>query len=238
MRVPARKRKEILLSIALCVVFFVISGFALKEYLNFLETETSEVTHANQNVQGINTGNKLNIDKNIDEVKPTEILLTPTNQPTLKTSSTITPTDSPKSAQNQLDSKKPDANSEIESSYSQVLDALNEYRNEHGVGRLEIDSKLQEFSQSRADYFNSKGDMDNHEGFQRLLNDSGFEKMGFNALGENSSFGEWSDAQNLIRNIYGSSSSHNESQLKSEWTHVGIGVNGNATNIMFGGLKR
>ncbi|HRN96267.1 MAG TPA: CAP domain-containing protein, partial [Candidatus Levybacteria bacterium] len=124
------------------------------------------------------------------------------------------------------------------STTTQILSALNTYRASKGIAPLQIDTTLQTFAQRRADYFDSTGSMDNHSGFQNMLNDNGFEKMGFNALGENSSFGAWETPQNLIESIYGNSSAHNESQLRSDWTHVGIGVKGHATNLVFGGKKR
>lgn len=216
MSLPARKRKEIILSIALCVIFFVISGLALHTYTKFLEQETPPVTHAAQTVQGVNIETR--------EFIP-EVTISLSNTPTAVPSQT-----QPQEVSGVM--------SESESQYTQVLRALNEYRKSKGVGPLEIDSKLQEFAQTRADFFDSKGDMDNHEGFQQLLNDNGFEKMGFNALGENSSFGEWSSAENLITKIYGSSPSHNDSQLNPDFTHVGIGIKGRSTNIVFGGKKR
>jgi uncharacterized protein YkwD len=79
--------------------------------------------------------------------------------------------------------------------------------------------------------------MDNHAGFQSMMNDNGFAKMGFNALGENSSYGDFGTAQNLIEGLYGGHPPHDENQLKSDWTHVGIGVSGVATDLVFGGRK-
>jgi uncharacterized protein YkwD len=119
-----------------------------------------------------------------------------------------------------------------------VLNALNNYRQKNGASALQIDEKLHSFAQGRADVFSTQGSMDNHVGFQSMLNENGFSTLGFNALGENSSFGEWGSALNLIEALYASSSQHNASQLSNEWTHVGIGISGTATNIVFGGKKR
>jgi uncharacterized protein YkwD len=126
------------------------------------------------------------------------------------------------------------------SSYNtdQILAALNTYRSSKGISPLVIDEKLQSFAQSRAEEFARQGSMDGHAGFQGMLDDNGFEKMGFDALGENSSYGEWGSPQNLIETIYGNSPPHNESQLRSDWTHVGIGTTDAATDLIFGGEKR
>jgi uncharacterized protein YkwD len=119
-----------------------------------------------------------------------------------------------------------------------VFNVLNDYRAKNGSTPLVFDKNLQVFAQSRADMFASQGGMDNHTGFQSMLNENGFSALGFNALGENSSFGEWGSSSNLIENIYASSSLHNTNQLNPEWTHVGIGISGTATNLVFGGKKR
>jgi uncharacterized protein YkwD len=124
------------------------------------------------------------------------------------------------------------------STYSEMLKTLNDYRASKGKSALTIDANLQTFAQNRAEYFSARGSMDNHAQFQQLLTADGFAKMGFNSLGENSSYGAFGDARNLIESIYAGHAPHDENQLKDEWTHVGIGVSGEATDFVFGGRKR
>ncbi len=226
MRVSARGKKELIISGILCVTFYIVFGVIIVKYVNFLNEETAAPkAYALQQVQGIET--KLSPTASATATPTSvKISISPTITPTSTNSLHLTPTQAPTT-----DIQPPSIQEEI-------LKALNNYRQKNGIGPLQTDPKLQTFSQSRADSFASAGSMDNHAGFQTLLDDNGFEQMGFNALGENSSYGNWEDAKNLIENIYGSSSSHNESQLKSEWTHVGIGVKGDATNLVFGGRKR
>lgn len=125
------------------------------------------------------------------------------------------------------------------SSAQSILDALNAYRQKNGRGILSFDGKLQSFAQDRANLFGQQGSLDNHAGFQDYINNQdGFTKLGFWKVGENSSYNHAGDATSLIENAYGQSSAHNENQLNSEWTHVGIGVSGVYTNLVFGGRKQ
>ena len=237
MRIPARKRKELAISGTLCVIFYILSFVLLKEYLTTLSIDSPPATYAQERqVQGAQ-----------DQIATATI--PPTNTPTpTKTKlpappQTISPTQIPQPTSTGNSPEQPEPTVVVTQTQSEhsptqdILTALNAYRQKKGIGPLSVDSKLQEFAQSRADHFSSQGDMDNHAGFQSMMSDNGFAKMGFNALGENSSYGEWGSAQNLIETIYGKSSAHNESQLKTEWTHVGIGTKGAATNLVFGGRK-
>jgi uncharacterized protein YkwD len=120
-----------------------------------------------------------------------------------------------------------------------ILEALNEYRKKNGKPPLAWDGKLAAFAQERAEYFSQKDDLDNHDGFRNMMQNNGFERMGFYELGENSGIGHnTADSVALIEHIYGSSPGHNENQLSPNFTHVGIGVSGTATNFVFGGSKR
>lgn len=121
---------------------------------------------------------------------------------------------------------------------NEILNALNSYRQKKGVGTLSVDSNLQSFAQNRAEYFDSHGGMDSHAGFQEMMNNNGFEKMGFNSLGENSSYGSYGSSTNLIEGIYAGDGPHDQNQLNPEWTHVGIGVKNDSTDLVFGGRKR
>ena len=119
-----------------------------------------------------------------------------------------------------------------------VLQALNDYRSKNGVGGLQIDSKLQEYAQSRADHLKSLGKLDKHAGHKEFMNNDGFSKLGFNAIAENQGYNYRGDAKGLVASFYGKSSGHNKNQLNSEYTHVGIGISGAFTNLVFGGSKR
>ena len=119
-----------------------------------------------------------------------------------------------------------------------VLKALNEYRQKNGVGALTLDSKLQEYAQSRANHLKSLGKLDKHAGHKAFMKNNGFEKLGFGAVAENQSWNFKGDGQGLIEDFYRKSSGHNKNQLSSEYSHVGIGISGIFTNLVFGGKKK
>lgn len=122
-------------------------------------------------------------------------------------------------------------------SVSEVLQALNDYRGKNGVGGLSLDPVLQEYAQSRVNYLKVLGKLDKHAGHQEFMKNNGFGKLGFNAVAENQSWNYRGDAQGLVERFYGKSSGHNKNQLNPEYTHVGIGINGVFTNLVFGGRK-
>lgn len=123
-------------------------------------------------------------------------------------------------------------------SANDVVNALNSYRSEHGRGQLTVDLNLSTFAQERSSHFNSRGDLDSHAGFRDYMNNGGFEKSGFNSLGENSAklSGPMS-GERIVKEIFGADSEHDGNQLDN-WTHVGVGINGNFINVNFGKNKR
>lgn len=124
---------------------------------------------------------------------------------------------------------------EIMATPKEIMEALNEYRRTKGSGLLTWDEKLAKYAQERADYFNRVGDMDEHEGFRRFLEEeNGFQKLNFNRLGENTSIGYKLSGVHLIEWVYAGDKPHDDNQLRKEWGWVGIGVNGTATCIIFG----
>lgn len=120
-----------------------------------------------------------------------------------------------------------------------IIEALNSYRLAKGVGGIPADSALMNYAQERASFFASRGSMDGHAGFQDFINNrDGFNKLGFFALGENSSYGHQLSAKELIEVVFSADAPHENNQLNPEWTHVGVGVAGGAVDIVFGGRKR
>jgi uncharacterized protein YkwD len=120
----------------------------------------------------------------------------------------------------------------------EILSALNSYRQKNGRGVLAWDDKLGEYANSRASYFISLGKLDGHAGFTDYVNNQdGFHKLGFQSIGENSSYGYTLEAVHLIEWVYAGDKPHDDNQLSSNWSYVGIGVNGTATDLIFGGKK-
>lgn len=117
----------------------------------------------------------------------------------------------------------------------EILVALNDYRRRNGVAELMWDEKLTAYAQNRADFFETNQRLDSHVGFGDYLeNQDGFNKLGFNAVGENSSYGYTMTGTHLIEWIFAGDEPHNKNQLNKDWAYVGVGVNGNAVDIIFG----
>lgn len=117
----------------------------------------------------------------------------------------------------------------------EVIDALNSYRAVHGKGSLSYDGRLGDYAQTRVETYKNIGTTDSHAGFEHLINnEDGFSKLGFNSLGENSYYGGPLEASHLIEWAFAQSPGHDANQL-GDWTHVGVGVNETAVNIIFGG---
>ncbi len=116
----------------------------------------------------------------------------------------------------------------------EILTALNNYRARFFAQPLTWDEKLAQYAQSRADYFNSKNDLDSHAGFNDFLtNQDGFSKLGYGRVGENSSLGYRLLGVHIIEWIYAGDKPHDDNQKDKDWDHVGIGVSGTATDLIF-----
>lgn len=121
----------------------------------------------------------------------------------------------------------------------EIVAALNAYRQKKGIASLSWDTTLASYAQSRADHFVDLANTDKHEGFTDYINNQdGFAKLGFNAVGENSSYGYQLTGIHLIEWVYAGDAPHDDNQLRSAWTHVGVGVAGVATDLIFAGSKR
>lgn len=129
-------------------------------------------------------------------------------------------------------------NDEQMASPREVMDALNAYRSTNGISTLSWSDTLASYAQTRADHFKNIGTVDGHEGFNNYLeNESGFDKLGFRKLGENSYFGGPLTGTHLIEWVFSQSPGHNANQLDSGWSHVGVGVTDTSVNLIFGGDK-
>jgi uncharacterized protein YkwD len=122
---------------------------------------------------------------------------------------------------------------------SEILIALNEYRQKQGSQILVWDNTLADYAQSRADYFFLVNKTDAHKGFLDFVeNQDGYNKLGYNWLGENSSFGYQVLGVHLIEWVFAGDKPHNDNQLAQRWDHAGIGVKGTAVDIIFATSKR
>lgn len=119
-----------------------------------------------------------------------------------------------------------------------IVNALNSYRGSRGLPNLSVDPNLTSYAQERANLFASNGSLDSHAGFRNFMDNGGFDKAGFNSLGENSAYVSGPmNGDKIVKNLFGADPSHDSNQLDN-WTHVGVGVNGNAVNVNFGKDKK
>ncbi len=120
----------------------------------------------------------------------------------------------------------------------EIFTALNNYRRQHNREALVWDDKLAAFAKSRAVTFTGLGKTDEHAGFISYTNNiDNVKTLGFWSLGENSSYGYRLTGVHLIEWVYAGDEGHNSNQLSPDWSHVGIGVDGEQTDIIFGGNK-
>lgn len=178
------------------------------------------------------------------QISPTitpEPTIAPTHIPDSPTPTQAPPTSTPPLIQTE-DTTKTIENVENDNSMAtanEIFNALNNYRNEKGIGSLSWDDTLANFAQGRVNTFATLGNLDGHAGFRSFMDNNGFEVSGFNGLGENSAqLSGPMGGDKIIREIYGASSSHNTSQLDPAWTHAGVSINGIYVNINFGKDKR
>lgn len=117
----------------------------------------------------------------------------------------------------------------------EILTALNDYRQRYGSQILTWDNKLAELAQKRAKDINTARTTDKHEGFKNFMeSEDGFNKLGFNSVGENIAWGYRLNGVHTIEWMYGGDEAHNNNQLDNKWNYVGIGVEGLASCLIFG----
>lgn len=233
-----------------CVCLFSLSVLSLQKRVEEFQTSAETVSlistpHQQVSVQPIATTSAqvdLVKQKKITSISPTP-LKTPTPSPTKEQSSTPSSSTETPHSQTQSSQATPTptpttsqtTSAPTTSQAEQVFQVLNDYRTSHGVGKLEWSDKLGQYAQSRADKFAANGATDNHQDFQTLISTpAGFAQMGFSGLGENSSYGYPFNASDLIEKDYAADKPHDDNQLDSSWTHVGIGINGVASDLVFG----
>lgn len=116
----------------------------------------------------------------------------------------------------------------------EILQALNDLRVRNGAQPLQTDSRLCTYAQKRADYFKSLRGTDEHQGLvDYLQNSDGYSRLGFNWIGENSSYGYVMSGVHLIEFVYNSDPDHSKNQLDPKWDHGCVGVNSPATDLIF-----
>jgi len=115
----------------------------------------------------------------------------------------------------------------------ETFQALNTYRYTKGKSNLTWDGRLAKYALERAEYICVNGS-DGHAGFDRYVNEEeGYKTLGFYKLGENMSTYIRLTGVHLIEWMYAASPSHNANQL-GDWSHVGVGISGDCSVLIFG----
>lgn len=117
---------------------------------------------------------------------------------------------------------------------SEILIALNSYRNAHGAGNLSWNEKLAEVARMRVSQ-TLEGGRDYHEGFRDFTsNQENFQKVGFSTLSENIGYACPLQAVHLIEQKIAKSPNHDQAQRDSSWISVGIATDQGVTSFIFG----
>lgn len=120
----------------------------------------------------------------------------------------------------------------------EIFEALNNYRRTRGVGALSWADNLAQFAQERANKFKNDNKLDGHAGFNEYFqNQDNLKNIGYNGVGENSSIGYTMSGVHIIEWIFAGDAPHDNNQTNSKWQYVGIGVNGNAVDLVFGAVR-
>lgn len=117
----------------------------------------------------------------------------------------------------------------------ELADAINLYRETKGVNRLEWSDTLGAYAQTRAEYVATNGS-DHHAGFNTFVEkEDGYNKLGFNCLGENMSEGFQLSGTHLVEWMYAQSPGHDANQLNPIYSRVGVGISKKVSVLIFGG---
>lgn len=117
----------------------------------------------------------------------------------------------------------------------ELFEALNNYRSVKGKSSLAWDDRLTGYAQERAQFICENGG-DGHAGFYDFINNQGgYDKLGFNGLGENMARMKLTGVH-LVEWIYSQSPGHEKNQL-GPWSHMGVGISEYCSVVIFGGGK-
>ena len=115
----------------------------------------------------------------------------------------------------------------------EAFQALNNYRSTKKKSLLLWDDRLAKYALERATYICQNGS-DGHAGFSDYVeNQEGYKTLGFYSLGENMSVNMRFMGTHLIEWMYAGDIGHDNNQL-GDWSHVGIGIYGDCSSLIFG----
>lgn len=115
---------------------------------------------------------------------------------------------------------------------SEILTALNKYRQDHGRGQLQSDDKLCEFAAHRA--AEQSSGLDSHAGFKKYFeNPDHWQDLGVTSAGENASYGYILSGTHLVEWVFNADDEHRDNQLNPDWTLSCAAVAGKTVDMIF-----
>lgn len=117
----------------------------------------------------------------------------------------------------------------------EILDALNLYRKNHGVGQVRSDQNICILAQNRAIAQQKLGTLDDHQGLIDYMNDpKHWQELDIKAIGENASYGYILSGTHLIEWVFDSDVEHRDNQLNPKWNLACAATSGVTVDIIFG----
>jgi uncharacterized protein YkwD len=118
-------------------------------------------------------------------------------------------------------------------SAQELFNALNSYRQVHGVASLTWESNIAAFAQAQASYFGETNSFTKDDAYRQRIAPYTSAINSF-VTGETNLIGTTGTATHIINDVLGGSSSYSSLMGATRWTHVGIGVSGKAIVIVYG----
>lgn len=127
------------------------------------------------------------------------------------------------------------ANDPVMGTPTEILAALNSYRQIHGRADLKSDDGLCRLANTRAQTQNKAATLDAHKGLEDYMKDpKHWEELNVAAIGENASYGYILSGTHLIEWVFDSDEEHKSNQLNPDWNLACAGVAGVTVDILFG----
>lgn len=117
---------------------------------------------------------------------------------------------------------------------SEILEALNVYRKDHGRQTVSNDNKLCDLAKFRAEQQAKIDNLDEHKGLIEYLNDAKhWEDLGVKGLGENASWGYQLSGTHLIEWVFDADQEHRDNQLNPSWNRACVATSKLLVEILF-----
>lgn len=122
------------------------------------------------------------------------------------------------------------------STNDELFQALNIYRELHGVPALQTNDDLCRFADIRIKQLTDLGTLDGHKGFKEYLDseDNWKNLSGLISVGENNSIGYRLTGTHLIEWIFDADEEHRSNQLDARWNQGCVRIQGTIVEVLFG----